>query len=449
MPLNICQHATNLLKSCVIPNNGIESARKGFFELDIIHVFAILITITALFSYVNIRYIGLPVSIGVMVIALGLSLLVNVLSWAGFHIEDPVRNVLLQIDFDKTLLQGMLSFLLFAGALHININDLAEKKWSIATLATLGTLMSTFLVGTATWGILNWFGIDLSYIYCLLFGALISPTDPIAVLGILKTAGVPKSLETKIAGESLFNDGVGIVVFLIILEMATGALDVSLAHVGTLFVQEALGGVVFGLVLGYLGYLLLKSVDNYQVEILLTLAIAAGGYALAGALHLSGPIAIVCAGLLIGNQGRHLGMSDETRFRMDAFWELIDEILNALLFVLIGLEVLVVHISSSLLWAMLLIILAVLVSRFIAISIPISLLRTFKRFTPGAISILTWGGLRGGISVALALSLPAGPQRDIILAMAYSVVVFSIVVQGLSLGKFVKAIMARADKKSK
>jgi CPA1 family monovalent cation:H+ antiporter len=409
--------------------------------MDIIHVFAILITITALFSYINLRYVGLPVSIGVMVIALGLSLLVNVLSWVGFHLEDPARNFLQQIDFDKTLLQGMLSFLLFAGALHININDLAEKKWSIGALATIGTLLSTFLVGTLTWGVLSWFGVSLSYIYCLLFGALISPTDPIAVLGILKTAGVPKSLETKIAGESLFNDGVGIVVFLIILEMATGAHEVSLIHVGTLFVQEALGGIAFGLVLGYLGYKLLKSVDNYQVEILLTLAIAAGGYALADVLHLSGPIAIVCAGLLIGNQGRHLGMSDETRYRMDVFWELIDEILNALLFVLIGLEVLVVSISSSLLWALLLIILVVLVSRFIAIAIPISLLRTFRTFTPGAISILTWGGLRGGISVALALSLPAGPQRDIILTMAYFVVVFSIVVQGLSLGKFVKVIM--------
>jgi len=409
--------------------------------MDIIHVFAILITITALFSYINLRYVGLPVSIGVMVIALGLSLLVNVLSWSGFHLEDPVRNFLQQIDFDKTLLQGMLSFLLFAGALHININDLAEKKWSIGALATIGTLLSTFLVGTLTWGVLNWFGVNLSYIYCLLFGALISPTDPIAVLGILKTAGVPKSLETKIAGESLFNDGVGIVVFLIILEMATGVHEVSLIHVGTLFVQEALGGVVFGLVLGYLGYKLLKSVDNYQVEILLTLAIAAGGYTLADALHLSGPIAIVCAGLLIGNQGRHLGMSDETRYRMDVFWELIDEILNALLFVLIGLEVLVVSISPSLLWALLLIILVVLVSRFIAIAIPISLLRTFRTFTPGAIPILTWGGLRGGISVALALTLPAGPQRDIILTMAYFVVVFSIVVQGLSLGKFVKFIL--------
>jgi len=412
--------------------------------MDIIHVFAILITITALFSYINLRYVGLPVSIGVMVIALGLSLLLNVMSWAGFHLEDPVRAFLQQIDFDKTLLQGMLSFLLFAGALHININDLAEKKWSIGTLATIGTLMSTFLVGTSTWGLLNWFGVDLSYIYCLLFGALISPTDPIAVLGILKTAGVPKSLETKIAGESLFNDGVGIVVFLIIVEMATGAHEISLTHVGTLFVQEALGGAAFGLGLGYLGYLLLKSVDNYQVEILLTLAIATGGYALADSLHLSGPIAIVCAGLLVGNQGRHLGMSDETRHRMDVFWELIDEILNALLFVLIGLEVLVVSISPSLMWAVLLIILVVLVSRFIAISIPMSLLGIFRKFTPGAIPILTWGGLRGGISVALALSLPPGPQRDTILTMAYFVVVFSIVVQGLSLGKFVKAIMARA-----
>lgn len=411
--------------------------------MDIIHVFAILISVTALFSYINLRYVGLPVSIGVMVIALGLSLLVNGLSWGGFHLEDPVRHFLQQIDFDKTLLQGMLSFLLFAGALHININDLADKKWSIGALATIGTLLSTFLVGTLTWWLLTWFGVNLSYLYCLLFGALISPTDPIAVLGILKTAGVPKSLETKIAGESLFNDGVGIVVFLIILEMATGAQEIRLAHVGSLFVQEALGGGLFGLAIGYLGYQLLKSVDNYQVEILLTLAIAAGGYALADALHLSGPIAIVCAGLLVGNQGRHLGMSDETRYRMDVFWELIDEILNALLFVLIGLEVLVIRISSSLVWALLLIILVVLVSRFIAISIPISLLGTFRKFTPGAIPILTWGGLRGGISVALALSLPSGPERDIIVTMSYSVVIFSIVVQGLSLGRVVKAVLTR------
>ncbi len=414
--------------------------------MDIINIFAVLITITALFSYINLRYVGLPVSIGVMVIALVMSLLVNVLSWGGFHLEDHARNFLQQIDFDKTLLQGMLCFLLFAGALHINVNDLADKKWSIGTLATMGTLLSSVLVGALTRVVLGKFGINLSYSYCLLFGALISPTDPIAVLGILKTAGVPKSLETKIAGESLFNDGVGIVLFLIVLELATGAHEVSLTRIGLLFVQEALGGVAFGLLLGYLGYVLLKSVDNYQVEVLLTLALAAGGYALANSIHLSGPIAIVVAGLFIGNQGRLLGMSPETRHRMDVFWELIDEIFNALLFVLIGLEVLVVSRSSSLLWALLLIIPVVLVSRFVAIAIPISLLRTFRKFTPGAIPILTWGGLRGGISVALALSLPSGPQRDVILTMAYAVVVFSIVVQGLSLGKVVKVIMKRAGR---
>lgn len=409
--------------------------------MEIIHTLAVLITVTALFSYVNLRYIGLPVSIGVMVIALGLSLLVNILSWSGFNLESPVREFLNQIDFDKTVLQGMLSFLLFAGALHININDLMKNKWIIASLATIGTLISTFLVGSLTWLLLDWLDIPLSFIYCLLFGALISPTDPIAVLGILKTAGVPKSLETKISGESLFNDGVGIVLFLIILEMALGDHTVSISHIGSLFLQEALGGALFGLIIGYLGYGLIKSVDNYQVEILLTLAIAAGGYSLAGILHLSGPIAIVCAGLLIGNQGRRLGMSTQTRRRMDVFWELVDEILNALLFVLIGLEVLVVSVTVSLWWALLIVILIVLCSRFIAISIPVSLLRTSRQFSPGVIRILTWGGLRGGISVALALSLPAGPERDIILTLSYSVVVFSIVVQGLSLGKVVKIIM--------
>ena len=412
--------------------------------MDLIHVFAILISITALFSYINLRFVGLPVSIGVMVIALGLSLMVNALSWGGFHLEAPVRVFLLQIDFDKTLLEGMLSFLLFAGALHIDINDLSDRKWSIAALATLGTLLSTFLVGALTWAIVTRFKVNLPFIYCLLFGALISPTDPIAVLGILKTAGIPKSLEIKISGESLFNDGVGIVLFLIILELATGAKEISLSHIVVLFVQEALGGSVFGLLIGYLGYLLIKSVDNYQVEVLLTLALVAGGYALASFFHLSGPIAIVVAGLLIGNQGRLFGMSAETRHRMDVFWELVDEILNALLFVLIGLEVLVVRVSPVFIWALMLIIPAVLFSRFVAILIPISFLRMFRRFTPGAIPILTWGGLRGGISVALALSLPFGPQRDVIVTMAYAVVIFSIVVQGLSLKRVVIAVMTRA-----
>ena len=406
--------------------------------MDLFNILAILITLAAVFSYINFRYIGLPVTIGVMVIALSMSLMINLLGSFGLGLKPQAELLLRNIDFDRTLLHGMLSFLLFAGALHIDINDLIELKWSIGALATVGTLISTFLVGTLTWFVLGWFGIGLSYLYCLLFGALISPTDPIAVLSILKTAGAPKSLEMRITGESLFNDGVGIVVFLVILEMATGAHEVSAGHIGLLFIQEVIGGVLFGLGLGYLAYQMLKSVDNYQVELLITLALVAGGYALADALHLSGPIAIVVAGLLIGNHGRLFGMSEKTRAHLDVFWELVDEILNAVLFVLIGLEVLVLTFTKQYLLASLLIIPLVLFARFVAIGIPVTLLRPFRAFSPGAVRIMTWGGLRGGISVALALSLPPGRERDVILAITYAVVVFSIVVQGLTLGRMVK-----------
>jgi CPA1 family monovalent cation:H+ antiporter len=406
--------------------------------MDLFNILAILITLAAVFSYINFRYIGLPVTIGVMVIALSMSLMLNLLGSFGLGLKPQAELLLRNIDFDRTLLHGMLSFLLFAGALHIDINDLIELKWSIGALATVGTLISTFLVGTLTWFVLGWFGIGLSYIYCLLFGALISPTDPIAVLSILKTAGAPKSLEMRITGESLFNDGVGIVVFLVILETATGAHEVSAGHIGLLFVQEVIGGVLFGLGIGYLAYQMLKSVDNYQVELLITLALVAGGYALADALHLSGPIAIVVAGLLIGNHGRLFGMSEKTRAHLDVFWELVDEILNAVLFVLIGLEVLVLTFTKQYLLASLVIIPLVLFARFVAIGIPVTLLRPFRAFSPGAVRIMTWGGLRGGISVALALSLPPGRERDVILAITYAVVVFSIVVQGLTLERMVK-----------
>ncbi len=406
--------------------------------MALFNILAILLTLTAVFSYLNHRYIGLPVTIGVMLISFSLSLLLIVLSWFGFGLEAKAGQMLSSIDFDAALLHGMLSFLLFAGALHININELAERKWSIAALATFGVLISTFLIGTLTWYVMGWFGIALSYIYCLLFGALISPTDPIAVLGVLKTAGAPKSLEMKIAGESLFNDGVGVVIFLVILEIATGAHELRASHVVTLFMQEVIGGTLFGFAIGYLTYLLLKSVDNYQVEVLLTLALVAGGYALAGALHLSGPIAIVVAGLLIGNQGRLFAMSEKTREHLDLFWELIDEVLNAVLFVLIGLEVLILKFTTTSLLISLIIIPLVLASRFIAVGIPILFLRRFRVFSPGVIRILTWGGLRGGISVALALSLAPGPERAVILAITYAVVAFSIFVQGLTVEKLVK-----------
>ena len=284
-------------------------------------------------------------------------------------------------------------------------------------------------------------GAGLPYLYCLLFGALISPTDPIAVLGILKTAGAPKSLETKMAGESLFNDGVGIVLFLVILDLVTGTQAISISHIGLLFMQEVIGGALLGWILGYVAYRMIRSVDQYQVELLITLSLVTGGYACANALHFSGPIAIVVAGLLIGNQGRLLGMSEATRHHLDIFWELIDEILNAVLFVLVGLEVLVLTFTSTFLFTGLLLIPLVLFSRLVSVSIPILCLRPFRTFSPGTIRIMTWGGLRGGISIALALSIPPGDERDVILAITYTVVVFAILVQGLTLGKLVKQTM--------
>ncbi len=406
--------------------------------MKLFNILAILITLSAVFSYINHRFIRLPTTIGVMAISLLASLGLIALGSLGFGLEENARILLNSIDFDETLLHGMLSFLLFAGALHVNLVDLSRQKYIISTLATLGVIGSTFIIGFASWWVLGWLGINLPFIYCLLFGALISPTDPIAVMGILKKARVPASLETKITGESLFNDGVAVVVFLVILEIATGTQGVTVASVAGLFIKEALGGMVFGLLIGAIAYWMLKSVENYQVEILITLALVTGGFALADTLHLSGPIAIVVAGLLIGNHGRMLAMSDEVRDHLDKFWELVDEILNAVLFVMIGLEVLILTFNRSYLLAGIILIPLLLAARFICVGIPVVLLKPFRTFSPHVIKILTWGGLRGGISVALALSLPAGPNREAILAVTYIIVVFSIIVQGLTIGKLVK-----------
>ena len=402
--------------------------------MELINIISILITLAALFSYINYRFVKLPSAIGLMLITLVLSLCLIIIANLGVGIEEAsIRKVMGEIDFSEALLHGMLGFLLFAGALHVNINDLAEKKWEIGIVATAGVLLSTVLVGTMTYVVSHWMGLSLNYIYCLLFGALISPTDPIAVLGILNKAGVPKSLTIKITGESLFNDGIGVVVFIVLLGFVTGMHEVTASEITLLFAEEALGGIVFGLVLGLIGYHLLKSVDNYQVEVLVTLALVMGGYSLAYAMHTSGPLAMVVAGLLIGNFGRKFAMSDTTRDHLDTFWELIDEILNAVLFVLIGLEVLILSLSNRSLAAGLIAIPLVLIARFLSVGLPIRLLRLVRQISPHAIKVLTWGGLRGGISVALALSLPKGAERDIILTMTYAVVVFSIVVQGLTL----------------
>jgi len=413
-----------------------------------LNLVALLVTLTALFSYINHRFIKLPTTIGVMVLALVLSLILMSLGELGYApVEQRAAAIIGGIDFNQVLMQGMLSLLLFAGALHVNLEELAQNKWPIGILATVGVVTSTFLVGIASWLVLNvLFGISISLLYCLLFGALISPTDPIAVLGILKSAKAPKSLEIKIAGESLFNDGIAVVVFAILLGLAVGGEEVTLGGVALLFTEEALGGIVFGLAIGYVAYLLLKSIDSYDVEILITLALVLGGYALAIHLHVSGPIAMVVAGLMIGNHGRRLAMSDTTREHLDTFWELIDEILNAMLFVLIGLEMIILTFEHDHLLASLLVIPIVLLARLACVGVPVHVMRRRFGFTfsPHAIKIMTWGGLRGGISVALALSLPLGPERQIVLALTYIVVLFSILVQGLTVGKLIKATVAPA-----
>ena len=312
--------------------------------------------------------------------------------------------------------------------------------WEI--LATVGTFSSTFLVAGLFWRLLRIVGLDMPILYCLLFGALISPTDPIAVMGILKSANAPRSLEIKVTGESLFNDGVGVVVFVVLLQTVTGGEQFSMGRAGLLFVEEALGGVVFGLVLGGVGYWMLSRVDDATVEVLITLAIVMGGYSLALAIHTSGPLAMVVSGLLIGNHGRSFAMSDTTRQHLDNFWELTDEILNTVLFLLIGLELLVLTFSGRTLFAGILTIPLVLGARYISVRLPIWAMGLRREFTPGAVRILTWGGLRGGISIALALSIPVGPERDVILTVTYAVVVFSILVQGLTIGKVIRGVTA-------
>lgn len=405
--------------------------------MSIFEISALLLSLAALFSYLNLKTLRLPTTIGLMLFSLLVSLAIIGLHAVGLNIETWAASILISIDFNKTLLQGMLSFLLFAGALHINLDELAEQKWVIAALATVGLLISTTLVGVTSWWMFGLLGFQVDFIWCLVFGALISPTDPIAVLAILKTAGASQSLKIKIAGESLFNDGVAVVIFIVLLEIALGG-EATAGRVAILIVQEVVGGTVFGLLIGGVAFLMLRNIDNYSTEVLITLALVMGGYALATALHISGPIAMVVSGLLIGNHGRRLAMSDKTRDHLDTFWELIDETLNAVLFVLIGLEVLVLDFSLEVLLAGVIAIPMILLIRFASVGLPIGLLRGSHRFSPGVVKILTWGGLRGGISVALALSLPVGEVRAVLLPVTYIVVVFSILVQGLSVGRLIK-----------
>ncbi len=407
--------------------------------MTLFEIAGVLLVLAALFGVINHHFLRLPHAIGMVVIALFASLGVVGIDLAApsLGLGRTVTGMLGGIDFNEALMQGMLSFLLFAGALHVDFSELAARKWAIGALATLGVLLSTFIVGTGMWFLLDLLGLAIPYAYALVFGALISPTDPVAVLGILKTVSVPKPLEAKIAGESLFNDGVGVVVFSILAALAAGGV-MGPGDVGILFAEEALGGAVLGGVAGYVAYRAMRGIDDYALEVLITLALVVGTYSLAHKLQTSGPIAVVVAGLFIGNHGVKHAMSETTRDHLSKFWELIDEILNSVLFLLIGLEVLVVGLDLRFAWAALVAIPLVLAARFISVGVPIALLSLRREFTKGAIPVLTWGGLRGGISVALALSLPESAEKNLILAMTYGVVIFSIVVQGGSVKKVVE-----------
>ena len=409
--------------------------------MELFDVVALLLSLAAFFAFANHHTLRLPTTLGVMALALAFSLGILAVGRLG---GAPLgwMHWWHEVHFGPALLEGMLGTLLFAGALHVKLGDLLDQKWVVALLATGGVLLSTLLIGTLTWlgsGLVG-FEIDLSY--CLLFGALISPTDPIAVLSVLKQVGVPQSLEMKIAGESLFNDGVGLVVFLVLLGIVTGEGHSDVGSVSALFLQEVVGGIAFGLAVGWVAYRMLRSMDDAKVELLVTLAVVTGGYALAGALHVSGPLAMVAAGLLLGNHGRRFGMSDTTRENLDSFWELADEVLNAVLFLMIGLEVLVLPWSTPRVVAGLLAIPLVLLVRLVSVGTFVSMLRARRSFSPHVVKLLTWGGIRGGISVALALSLPAGPERDVIVSATYVVVAFSILVQGLTLGPLIRKLYA-------
>jgi len=407
--------------------------------MDYFAIATVLIVLSAVFGYINTKFIKLPDTIGLMVITILFTFAVFVLSYFDSTLLEKEVELITSIDFKTVLLDVMLSFLLFAGALHTNFQQLKIQRKPILIFATLGTLVSTFLSGILVYYVLQLIGFPVDFIYCLLFGALISPTDPIAVLGIMKKVGAPKKLETKIVGESLFNDGVGVVIFLTIYQIAKGGTEVSVGHIAELFLVEVLGGIALGLAIGWVTYRLMKSIDDYDIEVIITLAAVMGGTMLAQQFHVSAPLAMVTAGLVVGNDTvRSTSMSELTEQYVDKFWELIDVLLNTILFVMIGMEILILTFDGKFILAGFIIIPVLLLARYISLLLPIRLYAKKLDFVPKTNLIMTWGGLRGGISIALALSLTEVMQRDLFLVITYIVVVFSIIVQGLTVGKLIK-----------
>jgi CPA1 family monovalent cation:H+ antiporter len=414
--------------------------------MDYFIIASILVFISAIFGYINVKFLKLPNTIGLMLITIVFTLAVFGISYFDDTLLDAERYIITQIDFKYVLLDVMLSFLLFAGALHTNFEQLKIQRWPILAFSTLGVLVSTFLVGTFMFYVLQAFGLQVDFIYCLLFGSLISPTDPIAVLGILKQAGAPKKLETKIVGESLFNDGVGVVVFLTIFKIASSGMDaITPLEIVELFGIEVIGGIVLGLFIGWVTYRLMRSIDDYDIEVIITLAAVMMGTVVAQKFHLSAPLAMVTAGLVVGNDTlRHSAMSETTENYVDKFWELLDILFNTLLFVLIGMEMLVISFELTYVIAGLVAIPIVLVCRYLSLLLPIKFFEKRLNFVPRTNLVMTWGGLRGGISIALALGLTQEMHRDLFLVITYVVVVFSIVGQGLTVGKLVKKVTGHA-----
>ncbi|WP_299756665.1 sodium:proton antiporter [uncultured Pontibacter sp.] len=412
--------------------------------MEIFHIFSVILVISAIFAYINQQYIKLPGAIALLLAGLLLSLAVQAVGALSPQFETLVEEQLIALNFSEILLEFMLSFLLFAGALHTDLEKLRESKWPILVFATVGVSISTAVTGTLFYYLMMLLGQPIDYIYCLLFGALISPTDPIAVLGILKKAEIPKSLEVSITGESLFNDGVGVVVFISLFQIAQmGIGNIEGSFIAELFIMEVGGGIGLGLLIGYIAFHFMRRIDHYQTEVIISLAVVMGGYSIAQIFHFSGPLAMVAAGLLIGNQGTKLAMSEQTADYLTKFWEMVDEVMNAVLFVLIGLELMVVEFRWE--YAVIGVVTTglVLAVRYMALAVPSYTLGLHRTFAPGALSIMTWGGLRGGISIALALSLTPDMFRDEIVAITYTVVLLSLVVQGLTIEPFIKRVSHR------
>lgn len=404
--------------------------------MELYYSFSILIVLAAVFAYINARFLKLPSVIGIMVISMLFS--IGLVTTGRFFPKtfSGFLNLLSGFDFTELVMGAMLNFLLFAGAIHIRLKDLKEQMWQVLTLSTVSVVISTIVVGYLFHFGMGLIGLQIPLVHCLLFGALISPTDPIAVLSILKQTSVSQSLKTKIAGESLFNDGVALVLFILIRGIAEGsAIDITPKGISLLFLKEALGGITLGLLIGYLGSLMIKQIDDYTVDVLITLAIVMGGYLIAGQLHVSGPLAMVAAGLIVGNFGRDKAMSETSRDYVDRFWELNDEILNAILFLFIGFEVLLIPEWKVYWFPGVIAIIIVLFARYISIIIPARLIKFNKKLSKQSILILVWGGLRGGVSIALASSLSEHTNKNMILTVTYFVVIFSIIIQGLSVGR--------------